>query len=155
MICKKCEFSSEDRTLFALFKQRNGTPGRRHICKPCRAKWAEDNFERQQAYRHEYNIKNKTKKQERDQRVKRAARDFVWEIKARSPCADCKQQFHPVAMEFDHIGAKNKNVSALVSGAYKLELIKAEIALCEVVCSNCHHIRTWTRGQSLYGKEQK
>ena len=47
-------------------------------------------------------------------------------------------------MDFDHIGSKRLEVSRLlyVSGTAAL---LAEIAKCEVVCANCHRIRTKRR----------
>ena len=52
-----------------------------------------------------------------------------------------------MAMDLDHVrGAKVRNVSALVSGAYRLELIAAELKKCDVVCACCHRVRTAKRG---------
>ena len=51
-------------------------------------------------------------------------------------------------MDFDRVrGGKIKNIAVLFSAAYKLDLIIEEIAKCEVVCSNCHRIRTKNRNQ--------
>lgn len=60
------------------------------------------------------------------------------------PCADCGVQYPPSAMDFDHVrGEKRFNVSA----ATRLNLadLLAEVAKCEVVCSNCHRERTRRR----------
>lgn len=52
-------------------------------------------------------------------------------------------------MDFDHAnGGKSGNVARMVSCGYKLELIKEEIAKCELVCSNCHRLRTHVRGEN-------
>jgi hypothetical protein len=29
--------------------------------------------------------------------------------------------------------------------AYSMAVLQAEVAKCELVCANCHHIRTWRR----------
>jgi len=48
-------------------------------------------------------------------------------------------------MDFDHVrGRKHKNVMELVPTLSKKK-IDEEIAKCEVVCSNCHRIRTHMR----------
>jgi lysyl-tRNA synthetase class I len=48
-------------------------------------------------------------------------------------------------MDFDHVrGRKHKNVSELIDSLSKKK-IDEEIAKCEVVCSNCHRIRTHNR----------
>lgn len=49
--------------------------------------------------------------------------------------------------EIDHIGTdKFMSVGQMISQNYGLEAIKREIAKCEIVCANCHKIRTSTRG---------
>jgi hypothetical protein len=62
------------------------------------------------------------------------------------PCVDCGKTYHPVQMDFDHrpgtvklftIGATNSSRS--------FDAVRAEIAKCDVVCANCHRIRTWNR----------
>jgi len=65
----------------------------------------------------------------------------------RKPCTDCGKTYPTFVMQFDHIGSdKVKDVSKLK--AHKRELLLAEIAKCEVVCANCHAIRTHNRGYS-------
>lgn len=63
------------------------------------------------------------------------------------PCADCKNSFDPICMDFDHLDGKDKeyNVSRMVSETHSLTNILNEIAKCEVVCSNCHRLRTLHR----------
>lgn len=48
-------------------------------------------------------------------------------------------------MDFDHVrGRKQANVMELVSTLSK-KRIDEEISKCEIVCSNCHRIRTHLR----------
>lgn len=63
------------------------------------------------------------------------------------PCMDCKGKFHVVCMDFDHRDGVEKldNVATMVAEGRPLGLIEAEIAKCDVVCSNCHRIRTLMR----------
>jgi hypothetical protein len=49
-------------------------------------------------------------------------------------------------LEFDHVGEKRRNVSALVAEGSSASAIEAELAMCEVVCVNCHRKRTALRG---------
>jgi hypothetical protein len=52
---------------------------------------------------------------------------------------------NPVVLEFHHIrdrGHKRASVSVLVSHGYNWSTVQAEIAKCEVLCANCHRIRT-------------
>lgn len=61
-----------------------------------------------------------------------------------TPCADCNRRFPYYVMDFDHI--KGEKVHCVgVMRAWRVDKLLAEIAKCEVVCSNCHRIRTFTR----------
>lgn len=64
------------------------------------------------------------------------------------PCADCGGSFPVVCMQYDHLPEYVKcfNISEAVrdGSATKDELL-AEIAKCDVVCANCHAIRTSNR----------
>lgn len=61
-------------------------------------------------------------------------------------CADCGYRGHPTALEFDHLpGFKKLYQVSYMVGAASMPLLKAEIAKCEVVCANCHAIRTLRR----------
>ena len=64
-------------------------------------------------------------------------------------CMDCGGHFHPHAMEFDHVrGEKWKTISLLAGGGRcSLERFEEELAKCDVVCANCHRVRTFERSQ--------
>lgn len=59
------------------------------------------------------------------------------------PCVDCGVQYPPYAMDFDHRGDKRDAVAHMVSGRCSEQTLREEIAKCEVVCANCHRIRTY------------
>ena len=62
------------------------------------------------------------------------------------PCVDCGFS-NMICLEFDHVrGKKSKNVSDMLARNFTWEKIQAEISKCDVVCANCHKIRTATRG---------
>ncbi len=67
-------------------------------------------------------------------------------IKASSPCADCGGRFPPEAMQRDHPPGVTKvaNISSL-QNRRSTTLLKAEVAKCELVCANCHAVRTYHR----------
>ena len=67
----------------------------------------------------------------------------------RVPCADCGIQYHPEVMEFDHPPDSGKvaNVSVLLK-TRAIAVVLAEAAKCEVVCANCHRMRTVNRRQN-------
>lgn len=62
-------------------------------------------------------------------------------------CTDCGGHFHTEAMEFDHIGVdKTFEISTAVSqGRVSVATLEAELEKCEVVCANCHRVRTYER----------
>jgi len=68
-------------------------------------------------------------------------------IKLGRGCADCGYRTAATALEFDHLPgtAKVREVSHLY-GNCAWTAVAAEIAKCEVVCANCHKIRSDKRG---------
>jgi hypothetical protein len=56
-------------------------------------------------------------------------------------CVDCGER-DIVVLEFDHLGDKRANVSALAWSMASLSRLEAEIACCEVRCCKCHRRRT-------------
>lgn len=60
------------------------------------------------------------------------------------PCADCSLSFPPECMDFDHVRGEKKFNLGDVRGMSKAAL-EAEIEKCDVVCANCHRIRTRLR----------
>ena len=70
--------------------------------------------------------------------------EFIRNYKLSKGCADCGYNKHHAALEFDHVdGEKEFNVC----NAKSIKQAKEEIKKCEVVCSNCHRIRTYERLQ--------
>lgn len=63
----------------------------------------------------------------------------------RAPCEDCGRTFEPCQVDFDHVGEKTGHVSQLL--AKSLNELMAEVEQCDVVCANCHRIRTQSRGK--------
>ena len=80
---------------------------------------------------------------------KRAAKWRLAQIhKLAQGCADCGYNTNAYALQFDHVmGDKKDTVSNLIRSDYAWSTIKAEILKCEVVCANCHAVRTKARGQ--------
>ncbi len=70
--------------------------------------------------------------------------EFIRNYKLEKGCADCGYKEHHAALDFDHIdGEKELNVC----NAKSISQAKNEIEKCEVVCANCHRIRTFERLQ--------
>jgi len=84
-----------------------------------------------------------------------ALRKFYAQEKSK-PCTDCGGIFPTCCMDFDHVrGTKKFNISMGVLNHKTLRQIKLEMAKCELVCSNCHRIRTQKHGRYKHGKNIK
>lgn len=77
---------------------------------------------------------------------------YIQALKLERGCTDCGYRGHPAALEFDHLPGTVKlhRIATMASGSTKAK-IDAEIAKCEVVCANCHAIRTACRRESAKG----
>ena len=106
------------------------------------AKWKAANAERVLAKDREYKKENKRNGMIKVWRAASYARKSAAfrELK-NHPCMDCGGTFPPECMDFDHVrGEKVCGVGLLVEDTTgKLD---AEIAKCDLVCANCHRIRT-------------
>ena len=82
------------------------------------------------------------------QRVRSAAEKVykeVCEYKESNPCLDCNKFYPSYVMDFDHVrGIKNKNVSSMLKKGSRKQIWE-EIEKCDLVCANCHRIRTHNR----------
>lgn len=65
------------------------------------------------------------------------------DLKENNPCSDCGQFYPYYVMQYDHREGKKLVVSDLRT--YSRERAEAEIAKCDLVCANCHAVRTQRR----------
>jgi len=72
----------------------------------------------------------------------RAKRRRYWlnYIKMNCGCDICGYRENALALQFDHLGGKTKQVSHMVLHSIK-NLIK-EVRKCRILCANCHSIHT-------------
>lgn len=129
--CGRCDQTLED-TAF----HRAGA-GLQDWCKTCKSDYARDYYVRRREERVAYNASQR----------KRAA-EWYLSLKAGRPCMDCRGVFHPAAMQWDHPPGvvKVANVAELYRG--RRARVLEEIAKCELVCANCHAVRTHERRQT-------
>jgi len=73
-------------------------------------------------------------------------------------CGDCGYKDNLDALEFDHVQPSQLDRGKRNGGAwlyrYSWEKIKAELDRCELVCANCHRIRTAVRRRENQRHEQ-
>jgi hypothetical protein len=60
------------------------------------------------------------------------------------PCMDCGGSFPTACMEFDHVSGEKKFQIGNGYSHSALAVLR-EIEKCELVCANCHRIRTVSR----------
>lgn len=97
----------------------------------------------------DYYKKNSVILKEGIYRRRKKIRDLI--IKTKDvPCADCLKKYPYYVMDLDHVkGEKKFNLATAGNRLVSLEKVKEEIGKCEVVCANCHRIRTFKRGSML------
>ena len=76
---------------------------------------------------------------------RRKHRALVQAIKMEKGCADCGFNEHYAALEFDHLDPTTKRYPINKMYAWSWKAIEAEMAKCDVVCANCHAMRTARR----------
>ncbi len=104
--------------------------------------WKDKEKQREAIRRHYY--ANKQSYIDKAYRKRSALREWVRQVKESSPCYDCGERYPYYVMDFDHIEDKSFLVSKLVNGG-SWKKVKEEVLKCEIVCSNCHRIRTHSR----------
>lgn len=71
---------------------------------------------------------------------------FIRSTKNR-PCQDCGNRYPPEVMEYDHVPGRGEKLFALSNPPYLADVYMArrEMAKCDLVCANCHRVRTTSR----------
>lgn len=77
-----------------------------------------------------------------------AERAWMAQLKSGLPCTDCGAVFPIYVMHWDHLPQfeKRDDVSAMV-GTRTREAVLEELQKCELVCANCHVMRTVARAR--------
>ncbi len=126
---KKCTRCEKVKIVDEFDRHPTHITGRNPRCKSCR----------RQYYQKTKVERALTQRRSREKKIKmlRESKDV--------PCVDCDQRYPYYVMDFDHIsGEKNSVVSRIVVEG-SIKALAREILKCEVVCSNCHRIRTHKR----------
>ena len=97
----------------------------------------------QRPYNVAYYARNRAREIERVVTRQRATVEWLRDLR-RVPCPDCGGTFPPHVMDFDHRDPKAKLFSLAADNVYlkNRALLEAEVAKCDIVCANCHRIRT-------------
>ena len=131
---KRCSGCHELKPDSEFHKNRARRDGLQGYCKPCRALIDHADYER-------------TRGGPAPARIwERGRAAWLVSLKAGRPCTDCRQVFPPAVMQWDHLPGTEKlgNISTGLRWRSRPEILE-EIAKCELVCANCHAIRTFER----------
>lgn len=92
----------------------------------------------------EYNEKHR-KERLAYQKKRQANNQALINAYKNKPCMDCGVEYPTYVLDFDHVrGEKSFNISGAKSNRTPKAII-AEIEKCDLVCSNCHRVRTQSR----------
>ena len=103
-------------------------------------------------YKHKADYKNwyrrsgasakRAKRQKEYRAQRRALLTFIKDV----PCFDCNVKYPHYVMDFDHAtGTKLFNLGKAVDDNISIENLLIEVQKCDIVCSNCHRKRTFSR----------
>ncbi len=168
-ICGKCKV---EKPLDEFHLRKGVKDGRRWSCKVCHSAanllydsnhrerkaevsriWYSKNKERAAAWGKVWRLDNPEKvkaTQVRYDKKKHRVIDFLIKKYGGIPCMDCSGVFAWCAMDFDHRPDEVKEFGVGSKGRLKatperLAEVEKEIAKCNLVCSNCHRVRTKNR----------
>jgi hypothetical protein len=132
---KRCTRCGLTKSLAAFHRSRRRHDGVQSVCRSCRAEMDHARYV-----------------ELCDHGLRRAAQKrsaWLLSLKTGKPCADCGETFPPEVMQFDHRPGtfKRGSISGDLRGAPRA-IIREEMAKCDLVCANCHIIRTHERARS-------
>lgn len=132
---KLCHSCNEVKKLSEFNRKTSSHDGRQSKCRACSKKVNKQSYQKDPSL---YLKRTRT----RDDRIASLINE-----KKNKPCHDCKHTFPPCVMDFDHLNGDEKigSIAEMRIHGYSMAKILAEIEKCEVICSNCHRIRTYNR----------
>lgn len=130
---KRCPRCGEVKPYSEFHRSRRRHDGRQSTCISCRAVIDHDLYERRRG------IRTPSRIWEHDRRA------WLLSLKAGKPCTDCARFFPPQVLQWDHLpGYPKRGDISTFRGRSRQEILD-EIAKCELVCANCHALRTFER----------
>lgn len=94
-------------------------------------------------------IKNSVQRNKHVKNKRKEVKDYITRYKQFVGCKLCGIKDHRV-LDFDHLDRKTKlyNVSCIMNWSYSIAFAKEEIRKCQILCANCHRIKTWKERNS-------
>lgn len=136
---KKCSKCGEIKHHSEFHTKKSNKDGLYYHCKDCQREYTKSHY-----------IKNKQYYIDKAKRNSAIKKDILHKVILGhfvTGCVDCGNTDIRV-LEFDHLDNKDENVSDMLRAEVNVEKIKDEILKCDVVCANCHRIRTCERSNN-------
>lgn len=90
-----------------------------------------------------YYLQNKPYYLQRNKAKRRDIAEYIRTFKDGKPCADCRESFPSYVLDFDHRDQTTKTIIvSRIARTQSWRRLHAELAKCDVVCANCHRVRT-------------
>jgi hypothetical protein len=140
-LCKKCNIT---KPVSDFYQSRSKQDGLHYCCIPC-------DIERKRKYNQRPEVKRRNRKryQTRREVVILPRVQILSTLKTGVSCTDCLQNYPTVCMDFDHVRGDKQFLIAHWPHLTKWTErdLHSELDKCELVCANCHRIRTAEREQ--------
>lgn len=127
--CPRCKVNKPH----SEWGRKNGD-GFQSYCKLC---WRDYCNQHRAKHREKYNELNYRSKKKKKKENYQKLREYLLS----HPCEMCGNG-DLLVLEFDHLRDKEENISVLVANGNTWSRIKREIDKCQVLCANCHRIKT-------------
>src|SRR5712691_881632 len=129
--CSRCGLTKPASEFHRNTRRRDGLQA---YCKACRKVLDRERY-----------LRTRARVAERRRSFQHRRAEWLRELKTDRPCADCGRVYPPEVMHWDHLPGTEKlgDLSAFKPRSKKA--IAEELAKCELVCANCHAIRTVER----------
>ena len=128
--CTKCGLEKP----VAKFNWRKTGVRRQSWCKKCKQAYQRQHYKNNRSHYRKKGAQSKKK-------AKASAILAVGRFLEKNPCVECGES-DIRTLHFDHLRDKERNVSKLIIDGYGIKRIFAEIDKCQVLCANCHSIKS-------------
>ena len=135
---KRCPRCGETKPLSEFHKASLRRDGVQSVCKSCRADIDHARYEL---------MVGRAVGRHPQRAVERGLGPWLANLKVGRPCTDCGRVFPPQVMQWDHRPGFEKLGELSNFWGRSREEILNELAKCDLVCTNCHGIRTFTRNR--------
>jgi 5-methylcytosine-specific restriction endonuclease McrA len=131
-LCRLCEVEKEETEFYTKGRWRDTK------CKDC------EKNKKKTAYQilseEQKDAVRKKKNAAKELNVERNIK-FIIDYYKTHRCVSCNES-NPLVLEFDHLRDKKYAISDLIAGGLSIQILKEEIEKCQVLCANCHRIKT-------------